>query len=35
MLGIVRILSLLLVSLLLDSARGLYVSPQDPCAGMH
>lgn len=35
MLGIARFLSLMLASLLLDSARGLHVSPQDPCAGMH
>lgn len=33
MLGAVRILCLLLVSLLLDSARGLHVSPQDPWRG--
>lgn len=33
--GVVRILSLLLVSLLLGTARGLRVSPQDPHAGMH
>lgn len=32
--GVVRILSLLLVPLLLGSARGLHVSPQDPRAGM-
>lgn len=35
MLGVVRFLSLLLVPLLLGSARGLRVSPRDPRAGMH
>lgn len=32
--AVVRILCLLLVSLLLDNARSLHVSPQDPRAGM-
>lgn len=35
MLGVVRILSLMLLSLLLDSARGFHVSSQDPRAGIH